>query len=271
MNLNNNKQLGSQIMDKAIDLGAALAGIVNIEDLKKSPSHKISEKLADFGGVGVKDVPGKKRGQVEWPDKAKSAVVIAVTHPRDCPDLDYWVKGLKGGTKGNAQLMAILSKLAKWLEMENNTHCIKIPYHIEHGGVYMKDSAVLAGLGCIGKNNILITPQYGPRIRLRVMLLETDLPSTGMIDFDPCKECKEYCKQACPQKALEKKIYSAEELGQKELPGRTGVYNRVQCNVQMEKNSANGKDVEIEDSGIMGNEVRFCRRCELACPVGQSG
>lgn len=59
----------------------------------------------------------------------------------------------------------------------------KLPYHIEHGGVYMKDAAVLAGLGRMGKHNMLITPRYGPRLRLRVMLTEADLPSMGMITF----------------------------------------------------------------------------------------
>jgi len=263
--------LEGQIIEKALEFGASLTGIANIEDLKKSPSHMISQQIAgDYGGVGTKQVEGKKLGEVIWQENAKSAVVIGVEHPKEAPDMDWWLKGLKGGTKGNAKLMAVFSKLADWLRKEKNIECIKLAYHIEHGAVFMKDTAVLAGLGCIGKNNMLVTPQYGPRIRLRVMMLDMELPSTGILDFDPCMDCKEYCKKACPQKAFDKKIYLAKEYGQDELPGRTGVYSRIQCNMEMEKNADAGKEVAIEGTDKIGREVRFCRRCEQACPVGKS-
>ncbi|MBF0302055.1 MAG: epoxyqueuosine reductase, partial [Desulfamplus sp.] len=219
--------LYSEIIDKARDLGASLAGIVNIHDLKSSPSHLISGKMVEFGGVGTKKVEGKKSGQVEFPDNAHSAVVIAVKHPFELPELDWWVKGLKGGTQGNLKLISILSELAQWLEKERNIKSIKPAYHIEHGAVYMKDAAVLAGLGCIGKNNMLITPEFGPRVRLRVMLIDIEIPSTGQINYDPCDDCKEYCKKACPQNAFDKQIYFSEEFAQNELPSRTGVYNRI--------------------------------------------
>lgn len=264
--------LSDLMIKKALEFGASLAGIANVGELKNSPSHKISQQIAlqVGGGVGTKIVEGRKPGEVLWPENAKSAVVIAVEHPKDSPDMDWWLKGLKGGTKGNVKLISVFSKLADWLKEEKKIRYIKIPYHIEHGGVFMKDAAVLGGLGCIGKSNILVTPQFGSRIRLRVMLLEEDLPSTGILEFDPCTDCKEYCRRACPQKAFDKKIYSEQEYGQTELPGRTGVYHRSQCNLEMEKNAANGKEVKIEGTDDFGHEVRYCRRCELACPVGKS-
>jgi len=261
--------IARQIIEKALKFGASLAGIANVEELKKSPSHTITGKMAEFLGVGIKQVQGKKEGEVVWPEKGKSAVIIAVEHPEGAPDMDWWLKGLKGGTKGNAKLMAVFDKLFVWLETEKQIPCIKLPYHIEHGSVFMKDTAVLGGLGCIGKNNILVTPQFGPRVRLRVMLLDMDLPSTGILGFDPCKNCEEYCRKACPQGAFDEKIYSAEEYGQDILPGRTGVYSRHTCNLQMEKNAANGKDVPIKGTDKTGKQVKYCRRCELACPVGK--
>ena len=90
------ESLGNQIIEKALELGASLAGIANIEELKASPSHCISGKVAEFGGVGVKKVEGRKQGEVIWPDKAGSAVVIALEHPKEIPDMDFWVKGQKG-------------------------------------------------------------------------------------------------------------------------------------------------------------------------------
>ncbi|MEA3231699.1 MAG: hypothetical protein U9Q05_08095 [Thermodesulfobacteriota bacterium] len=58
-----------------------------------------------------------------------------------------------------------------WLEKEKGITAEKLPYHIESGGIFLKDAAALAGLGCIGKNNMLVLMKYGPRVRLRALLL----------------------------------------------------------------------------------------------------
>lgn len=259
----------AEIIDKALSFGASLAGIANIAELRVSPSHTIAARLADFGGVGTKTVEGRKRGEVDWPDNARSAVVIACEHPAGRPELDWWVEGLSGGTRGNAQLIAVFRKLAEWIEAEHAVSCNRIPYHIEHGGVYMKDAAVLAGLGSVGRSNLLVTPEYGPRVRLRVMLLDADLPSTGPTGFDPCADCEEFCRKACPKNAFENRIYTPEAYGQEELPARSGDYSRVDCNVQMEENSAEAREVAVDETGLTGREVRYCRRCELVCPAGR--
>ncbi|GBC60807.1 epoxyqueuosine reductase [Desulfonema ishimotonii] len=254
------------INDKAKAFGADLAGVASVEDLKRSPSHEISEKMPEFNGVGTEDAEGRKCGVVKWPEGARSAIVIAVEHPSEKPEMDWWVTDASvGNTAGNRLLMGTVSKLAAWLEKEQGIQCFKLPYHIERGGVYMKDAAVLAGLGCIGKNNILITPQYGPRLRLRVMLTDADLPSAGAIDFDPCEDCPVFCRMACPQDAFAEQVYVAEEYGQEELPGRSGVYNRLSCNQQMVINESDVEDVKTDKQG---KQIKYCRECELACPVG---
>ncbi len=260
---------GEQIIEKAKEFGADLAGIANVAQLRTSPSHTLSCRLTEYNGVGTKQVEGRKQGEVIWPENALSAVVIAVKHPDDAPDMDWWIDGLKGGTKGNARLIKVVSKLSKWLETKTHFACFKLPYHVEHGAVFMKDAAVLGGLGCIGKNNILVTPEFGPRIRLRVMLLDHDLPSTGILDFDPCNACRQYCKKVCPQSAFDKKIYTALEYGQQELPGRAGCYSRHQCNRQMEADVAAATKVPVEGTENRTNQVKFCRRCEQSCPVGR--
>jgi hypothetical protein len=56
----NKFSLSTQIINKALEFGASLAGIIEVEELKKSPSHIISSKIPDFKGIGTKDVKGKK-------------------------------------------------------------------------------------------------------------------------------------------------------------------------------------------------------------------
>jgi len=266
----NSNELVRLINNKAKEFGADLAGMARIEDLKRSPSHEISEKMPEFDGVGTKDAEGRKRGVVKWLEGARSAIVIAVEHPPEKPEMDWWATtgSSSGNTAGNRFLMKTVSELATWLEREQGIQCFKLPYHIGHGGIYMKDAAVLAGLGCLGKSNILITPQYGPRLRLRVMLTDVDLPSTGAIEFDPCEDCPMPCRTACPQDAFAEQIYSSEKYGQKELPGRSGIYNRLSCNQQMIINESDFEEVKTDNQEKPKKQIKYCRECELACPVG---
>jgi epoxyqueuosine reductase len=253
--------LAALICDKARSFGADLVGIAGVEDLKRSPSHQLSARLPEFAGIGTRDAGSGRRGSVTWPDGALSAIVLGVEHPAGKPELDWWENGGSGGnTPGNRLLMRIVADLAAWIEADLGIRCLPLPYHIERGGAYMKDAAVLAGLGHIGKNNMLVTPEFGPRVRLRMMLTAADLPSVGAMGPDPCQDCGAPCRTACPQEAFARRIYSEADYAQPELPGRTGVYDRLRCDQQMKA-----------DAATTAPFIRYCRECELACPAGSSG
>ena len=66
----------------------------------------------------------------------------------------------------------------------------------------LKTAAVRCGLGCQGKNTLLITPNRGPRIRLISVLTTAELDIDEPYKEDLCGEC-EKCIIACPTKALE--------------------------------------------------------------------
>jgi epoxyqueuosine reductase QueG len=65
----------------------------------------------------------------------------------------------------------------------------------------LKTSAVRCGLGSQGKNTLLITPNYGARIRLISVLTTAKLTADEPFKDDLCGEC-EKCISACPTKAL---------------------------------------------------------------------
>ena len=259
----------SEIIEKAKEFGASLAGIANVEAVKNSPSHFIYGKLDEYKYVGNIETGKIWPDEIVWPENAQSVIVIAVVHPEKEPELDWWRNWHTGGTHGNRILISINSKLSKWMEEEKGIKSTQLPYHIEHGGIFLKDAAVMAGMGCIGKNNMLVTPEYGPRIRLRAMLTDIVLEATGPVDFDPCKDCDMPCQRACPQKAFERTVYSKKEFGLSLLPSRTGVYSRHLCNVQMECDDKKGEKIVVEGQDEPGKLVKYCRHCELSCPVGK--
>ena len=153
----------------------------------------------------------------------------------------------------------------------------------------------MAGLGCMCKNNLVITPGYGPRIRSRALLLDRKAETTGPLEFNPCEGCKQPCREACPIKAFQKTVYSADELGQSILPGINGTYDRVTCNVKMEKDIEEAvraipagdeehqevlqaidefeEGVNLKPQGYKRPSyyVKYCRGCELSCPPARWG
>lgn len=258
------------VIEKALDFGACLAGIADVADLRKSPSHVIYGKLDAYSGVGTRPSDDALPGVLAWPAGVKSVIVIAVEHPEEKPELDWWQEDLRGGTPGNRMLMEINEKLTRWLEADMGIQAAGLSYYLERGGVFLKDVAVLAGLGCIGENNMLVTPDFGPRIRLRAMFVHELLPAMHPIDFDPCIECRMPCREACPQSAFSDTIYSEREFNLAQLPARTGVFSRKRCNVQMEQDISSGDKIAAEGGENPKKRIKYCRKCETTCPVGQA-
>ena len=64
-----------------------------------------------------------------------------------------------------------------------------------------KHAAQLAGLGMLGRHSLLVTQEYGPRVRLACLLTEAPLKASPSTKRKLCKKC-DACIQACPAQAL---------------------------------------------------------------------
>ncbi len=64
-----------------------------------------------------------------------------------------------------------------------------------------KTAATRAGLGWVGKSNLLVTEQYGSAVRLASVLTDAPLQAGEPINNSRCGECNE-CVIHCPAKAL---------------------------------------------------------------------
>jgi epoxyqueuosine reductase len=257
--------IGKWILGAATENGATLAGIARLEDLKVSHSHKIYTKLGNYTGIGTVQADGTLPNSqlFNWPDSVKSVLVIGLSHPENKPELDWWDGR---GTPGNRILVDIINLTSQQIECNLKVKTRKLHYYVEKGGVFLKDAAVLAGFGCIGKNNMLLTPSYGPRVRLRALFLDADISPTGPIPFDPCPDCKVFCRKVCPENAMDEKAPFFQSIDFYEsLPARDGAYNRHLCNIRMEK------DVAESSKNNYGRQpmIKYCRKCEFICPVGK--
>jgi epoxyqueuosine reductase QueG len=69
------------------------------------------------------------------------------------------------------------------------------------GDLNLKHAAVEAGLGSRGKNDLLITANFGPRVRLFGILTDADLDPTPKDNKNYCTNCN-ICIKNCPSGAL---------------------------------------------------------------------
>ncbi|MDO5110693.1 MAG: epoxyqueuosine reductase [Clostridia bacterium] len=71
-----------------------------------------------------------------------------------------------------------------------------------------KTVATLAGLGWIGKSNLLVTPRYGSAVRISALLTDAPLETNAPILESQCGACA-LCVHACPAQALKDTIWHA--------------------------------------------------------------
>jgi epoxyqueuosine reductase QueG len=65
-----------------------------------------------------------------------------------------------------------------------------------------KQAAELAGLGTMGRHTMLMTPEFGPRVRLACLLTDAEMEASPSPAKDYCLNC-DACIRACPSKALQ--------------------------------------------------------------------
>jgi epoxyqueuosine reductase len=171
--------------------------------------------------------------------KDSRVLLIAGMYMHDI-SLDIWTRTNRSGD-GFHFLDSILENklyLIKDFLNQKGFESKIIPYE---PGIYLKDAGVLAGIGVIGKNNLLITNSYGCQIRLRAMVSDAPIvPGTPIKKNQYCKEC-EKCIESCPADALTK-----------------NGFDRKKClNYNVENLQKVSKYGEI-----------WCNKCIITCPIG---
>jgi epoxyqueuosine reductase len=213
----------NDLLKKALDLGASIAGTLRADQLEDCPSARAA------GPQGFRTFTG-------------TIVVLGLYHDPEQPEMDWWAEGR--GTPGDRMLRSIARELSVWLHDKHGIAAHDIPYQVYDGGIYLKDAAVMAGLGCIGRNNLVLTPEYGPRVRFRALWVDID--TKGQVRSGrkpPCDTCDHPCETKCPQNALER-----------------GTYSRDRCMARM------AADTTAPVGGGKKRPVDHCRICELVCP-----
>ena len=73
---------------------------------------------------------------------------------------------------------------------------------VQFGYISLKHAAEIAGLGVVGKNNLLTNPRYGNLLWLSAVLTDADLAPDEKAQSAMCDGCNK-CVEACPVGALD--------------------------------------------------------------------
>jgi epoxyqueuosine reductase len=178
--------LARKVKNAGIFLGASEIGIT-----KLNPTW-VYERFFDFA----------KKESKPWPkDPAQFKYAVAIAIEMDYQSqrdiTSYYASGSTG--LGYSKMVEVASSLAKFIRTLGypaipigNDTCNNVPI------------AVDAGLGEVGRHGLLITPRFGPRVRLASVLTDLPMAPDKPIEFgvrELCKTCMK-CAELCPNKAI---------------------------------------------------------------------
>lgn len=177
-------------------LGADVVGIASSESLQELPGYKPTDLLAGakstivFGKRLLKGFLGPGRGRaVSW-----GCIHLNIKLDEIAYDVAKYIEDR--GYNALPVFFVYLTFLSP-KDQENFDAILKVPWF-----PYVP-SASVAGLGEVGLNHLIVTPQYGPRVRL--MSVITDAPLIPDAPFQdklcPGESCG-LCIQACPVQAF---------------------------------------------------------------------
>lgn len=179
-----------KIKEVLVSLGADICGIANIERFKGAPP-----------GFHPKDI---------YKD-CKSIIVFARSMPKGLAFVDPRIVYNKA-TDLNLEDLDRISFLAASAIEKLGGIAVPMPSDTPYeywdsenlegrGLISMRHAALLAGIGSMGKNTLIINKKYGNMINIGAVLTDLDLkpdPISEEICIDGCR----LCLDNCPQKAL---------------------------------------------------------------------
>ncbi len=185
LDVDNVAKMSRDVKKAARFLGASKIGICRI-DPRWVYSHSF-------------DFAAREHAEMELPEEYKFAIVMLF-------EMDYelaktsptWIaEGTEGkGYSAMAYTAAMVAQFVRGLGYKaipsGNDTTLNIPLAID------------AGLGELGRNGLLMTPEYGPRVRISQVLTDLPLLPDEPIEFGVtqfCEQCKK-CARYCPGQAI---------------------------------------------------------------------
>ena len=187
----------------------------SLQNLKRRITREAKRLGANLVGYApVSRWVGRELAEPYWPTsvwpQAKTAIVLGVPMLlpiiESTPSINYQ----EMYNAANQTLDQAAFKLAAWLNGLGHASIymtrdgygnLDILRRKPAAGFSLAMAGKYAGLGTIGVNHMLLTPEYGPRVRLVSIFTDAELPGDALIKGELCNQCR-LCVRLCPVKAF---------------------------------------------------------------------
>ncbi|WP_126425400.1 tRNA epoxyqueuosine(34) reductase QueG [Brevibacillus marinus] len=245
------EQTKQAIIRYGSEIGLDKIGIASAEPFTELKQRLVEHRQKGYES-GFEEADLEKRTRPELSLRGvQSLIAVAIAYPSKLPNPPKSQPGAyRGilsrsawGTDYHTVLREKLDKLAQFIrQLEPGAEVVSM---VDTGPLSDRAVAERAGLGWVGKNCALITPEYGSWVFLGELLTNLPLPPDKPIT-EGCGDCN-LCVEACPTGAL---VQGGQLNAQKCIAYLTQV-----------------KDfIPDEYRGKIGNRLYGCDTCQLVCP-----
>lgn len=208
-----------KIKEYILSIGADVCGIANIDRFYEAPEGFHPRDIFS----GCKSVIVFGMALPKGLTKIEPRLIYGHFNYGTCPEVDW-----------------IALRAAKEIERLRGGYAVPLPSdgpyeywdaeRLEGRGlISMKHAAVLAGLGTLGKNTLLINEEYGNLLTLGVVLADLDLASDPLAE-SICIESCDLCIRNCPTRALDGQRANQTKCRSNTYGTNARGYDTVNCN-----------------------------------------
>jgi len=185
-------RLKSEITAETKRLGVDLIGITSSARLGEAPpNHRPTDMMPEAKSVIV-----LARKFLSGPTNSKHWTSYTAVHDGNIARLDndaYCIsRYIEENYRANTLPVPAMTPYFHWDEQKQYAA----------GDLSHKHAAVAAGLGVIGKNSLLITPQYGNKVNLVSIITELELEPDALLSKELCPAGCRLCIDSCPASAI---------------------------------------------------------------------
>ncbi|MHC4389046.1 MAG: tRNA epoxyqueuosine(34) reductase QueG [Planctomycetota bacterium] len=202
--------LAEQIKQKALEVGFDLVGITDASPIDSQQAERFADwlKVGYAGQMSYMHKNCEKRtNPARLLEGAQSVICVGLNYKPPNAETESAETDVPTGRVANyAQyedyhsfIKKLLRKLAEFITLRAHED-VKFKICVDSAPLAERALAARAGLGFIGKNHMLISPELGPQVFLGEIITDLELQTDRPI-ANNCSDCKR-CVDACPTSAL---------------------------------------------------------------------
>lgn len=250
----NEERLKTEIIQYAKAIGIDKIGFTTAEPFVELKGHLQEHQEKGYAsGFEEKDIEKRVDPKLTLPD-ARSIIAIALAYPSKIDNLPTAEEGERRGFVARSAwgrdyhhvLRERLEQLGQFIK--SKVPEAKVVSMVDTGVLADRAVAERAGLGWVGKNCSLITPEFGSYVYLGEMITNIEFPADTPME-NQCGECT-LCLDRCPTQAFVQ-------------PGQLDAKSCLAYITQVKE------QIPEHYREKLGNRIYGCDTCQQVCPYNR--